>query len=206
MRPAEEDDSEYIWVDIHQWNLEPDGTGGQTLRIEIASNRFSATDGRVLWWAENGAVPESVQTLNAGITSSETSLVIADTPFISDFGYVKIGSEWIQYAGVTPGASTTTLTGLVRGIRGTAASHSSGDEVLWGVAAPQQNLFAQLYTQILYHLHSLLMAVSSVEETQQHQWQMRWHKQNADEFWMRYVPNKQSKIKLTRQSTGGVLI
>lgn len=200
------DSSEYIWVDVQQWGLEPDGEGGQTLRVEISSNQFSNTDGRVLWWGENGFVPESVQALNAGITSSDTSLTIAAQPFIPDFGYIKIGNEWMLYAGVTYGASTLTLTGLTRAVRGTAASHSADDEVLWGVAAPQQALFAQLNNQLRAHMHELLMTVSSTEETQQHQWQMRWNQQKADEYWMRHTPNRSTRIRIGRRSSAGATI
>lgn len=202
----QEDDSEYIWVDIQQWNLEPNGTGGQTLRVEQPNNRFGNVDARVLWWGENGFVPDEIQTLEDDIDADDTSLVISGQPDIADVGFVRIDNEWIQYAGTAQSGDTTTLSGLVRGYKGTAALHSSGVEVLWGIAYPMQSLWSQLMNQLRAHLHEIYMPGSSVEETQAHQWQMRWNKQKADEYWASYAPNHAARIKIGRQAAGGALV
>jgi len=198
----QEDDTGYIWVDIQQWNLEPNNTGAQTLRIE----RFGNVDARVLWWGENGFIPDEIQELSTDIDEDDTTLIIAGQPNISDVGFIKIDNEWMQYAGVTQSSETTTLSGLVRGYEGTAAQHAAAVEVLFGVAMPNIRLWAQLQNQMRQHLHEIVMTASSVEETQQHQWQMRWFQQQAESFWMNHVPNRAPKIKISRQSTGGALI
>ena len=67
-------------------------------------------------------------TLNGAIDASTTTIVLADASQFPNVGtnFILIGSEMIQYTGV----STNTLTGVTRGARGTtAASHSNGATV-----------------------------------------------------------------------------
>lgn len=188
------------WVDIPAWNLEPDGSGNQVLRL--ARSPYTA-DGRIIWWGVNGPLPTSSQTLNAGITATSSSLVVAGTPHIGNSGYVKIDAEWIGYAGVTPGASTTTLSNLVRGVNDTtAATHNSATSVLWGVAAHRQDLFVQLQDQITALLHSLYLNNAAPQEIEHHTFQMRYYQQLADEFWRRYTPARAPKLVLSRHALG----
>ena len=76
----------------------------------------------------NGAV---TTTLNGAIDASTTTIVLADASQFPNTGtnFVLIGSEMIQYTGI----STNTLTGVTRGARGTtAASHSDGATITNG--------------------------------------------------------------------------
>ena len=70
----------------------------------------------------NGAV---TTTLNGAINASTTTIVLTNAAQFPSTGtnFVLIGTEMIQYTGV----SSNTLTGVTRGARGTtAASHSDG--------------------------------------------------------------------------------
>ena len=84
---------------------------------------------------------EATTTLNGGINSSTTTIVLTDASQFPSSGtnFIQIGTEEISYTGI----STNTLTGVTRGVRNTtAASHSSGaavtntsSYVAWGEAA-----------------------------------------------------------------------
>ena len=194
----------YIWADVLGWDLEPDASGGQILRTQYNEGVVGTTsDARVLYWAGNGYMPETAQlpTLNATITSSATSLVLSAVFDVGQVGFVKIESEWIQYAGVTDDGSNTTLSNLVRGVGSTAASHASGKEIDFGVAAPEVRLYQQLYQQALANLHSLTLTDGPAQETAHHQWQMQWQQQMADKFWTGWTP-RAPKVKLARRATG----
>jgi hypothetical protein len=89
-----------------------------------------------------GTVSGEAQTsLNGGINSSTTTIVLTDASLFPTSGtsFVQIGSEEISYTGL----SGNTLTGVTRGVRNTtAASHSNADTVTnstdyvaWGEAA-----------------------------------------------------------------------
>ena len=84
---------------------------------------------------------EATTTLNGGINSSTTTIVLTDASLFPSSGtnFVQIGSEEISYTGITGNQ----LTGVTRGVRNTtAATHSnsvtvidSSDYVAWGEAA-----------------------------------------------------------------------
>ena len=84
---------------------------------------------------------EATTTLNGGINSSTTTIVLTDASLFPSSGtnFVQIGSEEISYTGITGNQ----LTGVTRGVRNTtAAIHSNGvavtnssDYVAWGEAA-----------------------------------------------------------------------
>jgi len=89
-----------------------------------------------------GTVSGEAQTsLNGGINSSTTTIVLTDATLFPSSGtsFIQIGSEEISYTGI----SGNTLTGVTRGVRNTtAASHSNADTVTnstdyvaWGEAA-----------------------------------------------------------------------
>lgn len=188
------------YQDVPSYHLEPDGNGGQTLRLEAFPY---ATNARVIWWGFNGPVPQVVPTLNAGIGASDASLTIATSPDIRQAGYVKIDDEWMQYAGYAKSGSTTTLQNLERGINGTtAASHSGAASVYWGIAVHRDDLYGQLVEQVMAQLHNLFLQDASPKEIEHHTFQVRYHQQLADEYWHKYTPNRAMKMRLTRQGVG----
>ena len=69
---------------------------------------------------QSGTANGTTFTLTATISSSATTIPVSSTAGMSDTGYVKIGSEYINYTGKT----ATTLQNCIRGQGGTtAASH-----------------------------------------------------------------------------------
>ncbi len=188
------------WVDVPAYEIEPDGSGGQKLRLGV--NPWP-NEARIIWWAENSRLPQAVPTLNADITSSTTSLVISSKPSIGPAGYVKVDDEWIGYADYDVSTTTTTLNNLMRGLNGTAAaSHTAGASVAWGVAAMREDLYFQLANQVYANLHNLFLTNSAPQETQNHIFQVRFYQQMADEYWNRFTPTRTAKMRLTPRGMG----
>lgn len=197
-------EGEYGWTDIHGWKLYPDGSGGQHLYVEVLEDRFTIDTGRILWWAEQGHVPESAVTLQAGINSTDTSLTIASVLDVGETGFVKINGEVFQYSGIDQDASTTTLTDLLRGIDGTtAATHSTSDPITWMIAYPDMGLVSVLQAQAQAYMQHFYMTDSSARETTHHQWMMRWEQQQVDTFWAGWIPNRPPAMNLSREAFGG---
>ncbi|MBK8467761.1 MAG: hypothetical protein IPL32_18270 [Chloracidobacterium sp.] len=192
----------FTWVDVPAWEVEPDGSGGEVLRLGALPY---SVDGRVIFWAANGPVPTTVPTTSAAITDvAATSLTLTGVPMIGASGFIKIDQEWMSYAGYTQSATITTLQNLVRGLNGTtAATHLITTACYWGVAAFRADLFSQLNDQIRAFLFALFLTDASPLEKEHHTFQMRFWQQSADEYWRRFVPNRPAKFRHSRQSLGG---
>ena len=187
------------WSDINGFEVEPSATGGQTLRLHYNTEN----DARLMWWAGNGPVPTSAVVLSAGIDSDDTSLTLTTKPTVGAVGYVKVESEWIQYAGVTEAATTLTLTNLVRGVAGTtAASHLSAVACVWGVAMDRGGLWSQLLDQTRAHLMEFWLSNPASREVGQYEKQMVFFQQRADAFWRKYAPARAPRFRLSRMGMG----
>ncbi len=191
------------WVDMPSFSLEPDGTGGQVLRLDFSP---ATDDARLIWWSHNGPVPLSAPALNATIDSDDTSLVLSTA--VSDIdpaGYIKIDSEWLHYAGVAVGTSTTTLSNLLRACNGTtAASHTSTTSVYWGVGCHRSDLYGQLYNHCRGFLHGLFLTDGAESEKTHHERQAMYYSDMANRFWRGYTPNRKTKLRLGREGVGAV--
>lgn len=188
------------WTDMHNWHIEPNTSGGRTLRIDYLPY---AGAGRIFYWAEHGPVPVTLPTLNATIDSDDTSLVLASKPTVGKVGYIKIDSEWMSYQGVTEGASTLTLTNLTRALLGTtAASHTSGTTVYWGIAADNTSLYQQLSDNVLHFLMRFWLFNMSSRESAMYEKQMLFYQDQAMKYWKRYAPRRGPRFILTLQGTG----
>jgi hypothetical protein len=109
----------------------------------------------------------------------------------------------MQYAGVTEGASTLTLTNLVRGVNGTtAASHTAPATVYWGIAMDDNGLWRQLLDQARAHLMEYWLSNPSSREVGHYEKQMVFFQQRADAFWRRYTSGRQTKFRLSRRGIG----
>jgi hypothetical protein len=193
------------WIDILTFSVDP----GQVLRLEYSipkSRLWLTTDeGRVIWWAEPGPVPTTLATLSSSITDSDTSLTISSKPVIGRVGYVKVNSEWLQYSGYTEGASSITLTNLSRGLNGsTAASHTLGDTVTWGVAMDTPALLNALYDATRMYLMDLWLMNTSSRETSQYEKQLVLFQDRVDKFWRGYRPARAPKMRLSRRAIGDI--
>lgn len=204
------EDSAYSYLDVSyladQDTYQP--LPGHTVEVDTSGNRIMrltslpyTVDLRIFFWLNNGEVPWDNVDLNATIDADDTSLVVDvtgnDMPYIAECGYVYINDEWMQYRGITRGSSQITLTNLVRGFYGTTAAEQAADSIVyWGIAADRADLFDQLYYHARAELHSLFLTDGSETERSQHEFNMRYFQQMADEFWPGYVSGFQPKINI----------
>jgi hypothetical protein len=191
------DDSQ-TWTDVSGWTIEPDDSGGKVLRFDIPP--FSS-EGRVLWFGINGPVPTTVPTIGTEQSAVATTLILGSVVDCLDHGYVKVGTEWMQYSGVTRTTSTTTLGGLVRALdSGTpAAIHAVGVSVYWGVAMPRLELYRTLLDQVMVFLHELYLSDAAPRETQLHQQMVSFYQARIDKFWRTWIPARKPRMVLDRR-------
>lgn len=175
----------YTWVPVSAVT-EPDGSGGLTLRLLQPPHNL---DGRIRWYAPNSRVPTTLPTTSGSTADTATSMTLGSAVDVEDAGYVKVGSEWIAYAGVTRNASTTVLNNLVRGLYGTtAATHNTGASVAWGVAVDDRRLWQQLRDQTQANCYRMEIGDGSVHETSRYEQYMNYYQTRADQFWPTYAP------------------
>ena len=76
---------------------------------------------------QSGAVAETGLTISGNVLAADTTITLSATPTsLPQVGFINLGSETIQYTGI----SGATLTGCIRGQNGTtAAFHASGASV-----------------------------------------------------------------------------
>lgn len=82
----------------------------------------------------NGQTSPVASTLSAGISATDTTISISDVTGLPASGFVKIGSEIINYSYViqNTGANSGTLNNCFRAQQNTiAATHSTSDAVYW---------------------------------------------------------------------------
>jgi hypothetical protein len=175
------------WKDILTWQVEPAEDGTRTLRLDLVPYNGQV---RLLYRVRNGRLPAVIPALSAGITATDASLTVDQPlPMIERTGWMRIGAEWIGYRGVSVGASTTALQNLVRGQHETtAATHDTGDAVLWGVAAPNWALFQQLSDQACAYAHERCLTDGSPKERDLHERMLSYFQGRADMFWRRHTP------------------
>ena len=200
-------EGEDTWTDIMGFDVEANAGGGMTLRVHYSQPRSSvvgaSTAGRVLWWGQPGQVPSTIPTLSADIAADDTELTIDAKPTIGRTGYVKVGSEWLQYSGVIESASALTLQNLLRGISGTtAALHSLGDTVTWGVAMDSPALLNALYDGTRIYLMQMWLSNPSSRETAQYEKQLVLYQDQLEKFWKGYKSSRQPRMRLSRQVIG----
>lgn len=186
------------WNELRDWVMEPTTAGGRVIRAPfITATMGLPVAARLLYWAVNGAQPTEQATLSSTITAAvKTATASITLPNVAGVGWVKIHEEWIQYQGLSRGASTTGLLNLVRGLQGTtAASHTASAEILWGVGAPQATFFDQLLDQACANLHELYLNDASPKERDIHERMISYYQNRADMFWRRMAPTRSPRIK-----------
>ena len=106
------------------------------------------------------------------------------------------------YAGVTEGASTTTLGNLLRGINGTtAATHdgtSSPATVVWGVACDDMRHWSWLEALAGVYLHSLFANRASDTQRAHHEFMLRYLEKKATDYEKMVAPGHTSRARLER--------
>lgn len=186
-------DSDYeTYVDIPGYWVEP-STSGNVLRLNTIP--YTA-DGRILFWAAPGHIPSSPGTVAADSTTSMTvTLTDMRLPLC---GYIKVNSEWIQYAGMTTSGTVATLSNLIRGVNGTTtATQSNGDNVDWGVPVDRLDLYEQMMAQSSAVLYQMFLTDAAPAERDKFQWNMRYAQQQADEYWASYSSGYEPQLRIT---------
>ena len=188
----------YVWHDVPGWDLVPNDTDGYTVQFASLPQDL---DGRVIWTIRNGPVPVSVPTLNAECASDATTLVLASVEPVTDSGYVKVNGEWISYAGITRGTTTTTLNNLTRGVYDTtAATHAAASKVYWGIGVHRLDLLRQLYDQMRAMMHELYLTNAAPRERDVHERLLSFYQQRADDYWKRYTSGRPAQMNLGKET------
>ena len=198
-----EDEWGETYEDMVAWHVIPSSTGGQTLVVEHTTY---STDGRIIWWGYNGRIPTTIPTLDDGITATATTAELATVVTdIGRSGYVKIGNEWLSYAGYSDDASNSTLAAMVRGLDGTtAAIHAAAAQVEFGVAAPDGRLWGQLFNQVAAELHRMFLTNGGPNEGEHHERILGLHEKRVNDFWRSWSPVRPPKVVLSRRAIGGM--
>ena len=180
------------YVDVPGYSVEPSGNSN-VLRLNTIPY---AADGRIIFWASPGHIPSSLGKVLADSTTSMT-VTIADMR-LPDVGYIKVGNEWIQYAGMTSSGTVATLSNLVRSIDGTTtATHAENAEVNWGVPADHMDLYEQMMSQSAAVLYMMFLTDAAPAERDKFQWNMRYAQQMADEYWASYTSAYQPQLRIS---------
>lgn len=188
------------------WSVEPTVDGTRILRTQSTPHTDS---GWLLWYAPNGPVPTTTTLPVLGAecagtaTTATISTALADS--VPDVGWVKMGGEWVSYAGLTRGATTTTLLNLVRGLYNTvAATHAATTTtVYWGVGVDDSRLWDNLRKRAIAELHLMLLHRGTTDDRQNHEKLYLTLTQQADQFWRRsgYVSGRKPRFKLASRWT-----
>ncbi len=185
-----------VWVDIPGWRIEPEVGNGRILKFDISPY---SSEARLLWFGHNGMLPISAPVTSGSTAADATSMILAAEVDCYDYGWVKVNGEWMQFAGVTRG-STTTLQRLVRGMpQGKAAAvHNDGSTALFGVAMPRLELYKCLLDQVAMNLHELFLGTAAPRETQLHQQMVGFYQDRIRMFWRSWQPTRQTRIVIDR--------
>lgn len=188
-------DSSYDkWLDLAGWTITPNADGTRRLQLAFVPQEPY----RIVYWTANGQLPTTVPTLSSGITATDTSLTVNQALDVAPAGWVKIGAEWLSYAGLTVATATTTLTNLTRAQNNTAAAtHDAAASVAWGIGTTARNAYAQLLDQTRAYLHELALQNAASTDRPYHESMVSYYQTRADEFWKRWAPVYSPRLNLT---------
>jgi hypothetical protein len=143
-------------------------------------------------------IPVTVPTLSDDYIETDEELDIAPATEIAEYGWIKVDSEWMQYAGVDRYAGSGTLTNVVRGLSqgSNAIVHNNGDIVYFGVAMPKNELYRVLMDQSIVHLNELFLGNASSKEKQTHQELIGFYEGRVKEFWRNWSDTKVVKTQV----------
>lgn len=170
------------WQDIPGWRIEPNASNQRVLKFSVSP--YSA-EGRLIWWGSNMPLPISPVTLNDPLATADTVIEISGEVDCAEYGWLKIGSEWMQYSGVDRSQPGLGINNLVRGLSqgAEAYDHNDGESIYFGVAMPKAELYRVLINQAIVHLHELYLGNASGRETQLHQEMIGYYTGLVQQFW-----------------------
>ena len=111
--------------------------GAYQINVGLDDNSYGTGWGAGIWGGISGSAATTAVDDGSGMTASATSVTVDSSANFETTGYLLIDSEIIQYTGKT----STTFTGLLRGLFGTtAATHADNATVTealggWGMPA-----------------------------------------------------------------------
>ena len=111
--------------------------GAYQINVGLDDNSYGTGWGAGIWGGISGSAATTAVNDGSGMTASATSVTVDSSANFETTGYLLIDSEIIQYTGKT----STTFTGLLRGLFGTtAATHADNATVTealggWGMPA-----------------------------------------------------------------------
>lgn len=197
IRPQFKTTADTRWRDIARWRVEDAMDGTRTLVLGFIPT--SSDSVRVMWYFGPGQIPEvgTLPTLNAGITSSETSLVLDSSPRVGTVGFVSIGQEWIAYKGTSTDSTNRALLNLERGTEGTtAATHSEGDIVSFGVPISSEAALNYVIAAAGVWMHGALVSGRHADMSDSNEIAVNLLREERDRAWRRISAMRPSKIVL----------
>jgi len=111
--------------------------GAYQINVGLDDNSYGTGWGAGIWGGISGAAATTAVDDGSGMTASATSVTVDSSANFETTGYLLIDSEIIQYTGKT----STTFTGLLRGLFGTTAATHADDATVtealggWGMPA-----------------------------------------------------------------------
>lgn len=111
--------------------------GAYQINVGLDDNSYGTGWGAGIWGGISGSAATTAIDDGSGITALDTSVTVDSSANFETTGYLLIGSEIIQYTGKT----STTFTGLLRGLFGTTSATHADDATVtealggWGMPA-----------------------------------------------------------------------
>ena len=111
--------------------------GAYQINVGLDDNSYGTGWGAGIWGGISGSAATTAVDDGSGMTASATSVTVDSSANFETTGYLLIDSEIIQYTGKT----STTFTGLLRGLFGTTAATHADDATVtealggWGMPA-----------------------------------------------------------------------
>lgn len=203
MDVQEKRDNDLDWQSVVGWRVYPDASGTMTLVVDDPQDGSA----RIIYQAYNGPVPTTVLTLDTQfVGGTDTTMVVDNASYspIPPSGFIgwATKAEVYPYQGVTVAAADVTLNNIPTTPWLASATTVAATTVMdWYVAAANPSAFEQLLLQSLGEAHELFLTHSPSQEIEHHQWQARWFKQQATEFWKSWKP-RSPRLKVPSPALG----
>lgn len=180
-----QESSDRRWLTFPNWRV-VDGV------LELG--QWMIAPGRIVFWVTPQCTEETAL-VDGAHSATVTTITLASVPDDAPLaGWVKIGNEWMSYAGID--LTTLQLQNVGRGERGAAATISDQATVEWGICAPTPQLWQQLTDAARARLHEMYLTDASPRETTTHERMVQFYRMRADQFWRGWAPKRQPRMKI----------
>lgn len=140
------------------------------------------------------------------VSDNDSEFTINTQDAIPPYGYIYCESEWMGYSGIDDVGQEYVLKNVRRGLNSTRkATHLSGTDVQWGIAADRADLYNVLQDESIAWLSKQLLFSHRAVNVEDHRWNMRYNDQAREEFWQKYTPSRAPRVKLSRPIVRGPL-